>query len=176
VRGDLVGQRLVPRRIDAIETGRADGDGVAVGSQRALVRGAVDAERETRGDDEAAPRQFGGEGVRVVETLRRRRAAADDGDLRQTEQIGIALPEQQRRRLRDVAQRRRIARISDRQQAAAGQREPVEVAGDAVFIGLLQRVGLRSRQTGAAQRRLRRGERRVRRTEGREQLRDSGAS
>ena len=89
VRGDAVRQLEVALRIDAVEPGadHRDGASPAPRLERALVRRAVDAERQARDDGEAARRSDGAAKARAFSSaLRRRVAAADDGQRRRAEQ------------------------------------------------------------------------------------------
>ena len=85
------------------------------------MRRRVDATRQPAHDDDAGGRQIGGERRGDLEPLARRGAGADDRhEARRAEHLGLAAQPQDRRRVGDLAQRRRVGRRSDRHGALPG--------------------------------------------------------
>ena len=84
--GNFVGQFLIARGVNDVAACPNHRDGgaghtrrTAVGLERALMRGSVDAEREAGDDVAAALRQLFGEPLGVFDALRGGVATADDG-------------------------------------------------------------------------------------------------
>ena len=75
-------QRAVAARIRDVEPGRDDTDRVSAARERALVRGAVDAEREPADDGDAGAAEERADLARIGEPVRRRGAGTDDRDAR----------------------------------------------------------------------------------------------
>lgn len=70
----------MPGRINEVGAGADYGDRARPAVESALMRGAVDAEREAGDDRETGVGQMTGEACRVGKALRCSVAAADDGD------------------------------------------------------------------------------------------------
>ncbi len=115
-------------------------------AQRALMGGGVDAERQAAGDGQAGTGQMSGEMVGGFPAERGRVAGADDGELRCSQTVGVAVDEQQRRRIGDLPQQRRIAGIVQRQQVIAGLFQPGQILFHPPPVGLAQIVERRGRQ------------------------------
>ncbi len=58
----------MPCRVEPLQPGAQYRDGLATGIQRALMRGAIDAQRQAAGDDETGATQATSEAPRVVHT------------------------------------------------------------------------------------------------------------
>ena len=85
-------------RVHDVEPGRDDADHRAAGVERALVRGAVDPDREPAHHRDPGAGERGAELAGVGEPVRGRGAGADDRDPRPVERVGpLALDEQHRR-------------------------------------------------------------------------------
>jgi hypothetical protein len=80
----------VRRGVVAVDAAAEHGDRVAVPGERAAVRLAVDAARQTADDDETRCGKLAAELPRHLRAVRRARACADDGDGRPLEQLRIA--------------------------------------------------------------------------------------
>src|SRR5581483_11192001 len=146
LRGDLVRELAMLRRVDAIQSGAAHGDRIAAGIERTAMRGAVDALCQSAGDDEPRLGEDRSELARVVETFRRRGASEDDRDLRPAEQRDAALAEQRERSLRDYLERRWIALVLDADEMPIRSTEPGDVALDRFGVWLAQAWMQRARQ------------------------------
>ena len=71
--------------------------------ERAAMRGRIDAQRQTAGDDQPGVGKGGGKTLGVLNALRRRIATADDGQRRTVEQFEPTAHVKQRRRIGDFA-------------------------------------------------------------------------
>jgi hypothetical protein len=87
--------------------------------ERAAVRGGVDAPRKSRGNDEALEPEFARKLPREFLSRRRTVAGADDGDDGKGGELGAALDVEQRRGRIDMGERRRIARLAERDERYA---------------------------------------------------------
>ena len=123
----LARERRVLRRIHDVHARAHDPDGDAAGRQRAAVRGRVDAARQPADDGQPARREIGRKLFGHRQTVRRRRARADNRDRRRLEcRDGADRPEDWRR----VDNRRQRDRIRG---IAPGHRR------DAVCLGAIDR-------------------------------------
>ena len=128
-------------RVDAVQPGADHRDRAARAVERALVRRAVDAQRQARDDGRSRARlRWRGEGARVVRALRRGVAAADDGERRRGQQLEPALRVQQQRRVGGFEQRRRIGGVAERRghAAPAPLSQPGQRGGDMSLAGVGQ--------------------------------------
>ncbi|MCY1433587.1 hypothetical protein D9M71_496190 [compost metagenome] len=141
---DALSQPAVALGIDALETGAEHRHGGAAGRQGALVGGAVDAQRQPAGDHEAAAGQAAGEGRGGIQSRPAGLTAADHGQLRTLEQLGIAGDPQQRRRVAQLGEQRGVVRIVEAQQVLSGLLQPGQGSG-----GLVAHCGAAPRQGGS---------------------------
>ena len=113
---DLPGQTLVGAWIDLVQAGADHGDGGAGERirrlQSALVRRAIDAQRQARHHTTARCLQTVREGPRVVAALRGGVAAAHDGYAGVARTLELTLGKQHRRRVVQCQQSRRVLRIA----------------------------------------------------------------
>ena len=100
--------------------------------ERAAVRGRVDAGGEPADDREARRRQRDRERLGVGAALRRRVAAADDGEGRPAEELAPAEAVEHRRRVADLEQRSRIVGVVPGDEVAVRLREPGERGREAL--------------------------------------------
>jgi hypothetical protein len=87
--------------------------------ERAPMRGGVDTAREPRGDDETFEPEFDGKLAREFLSRRGAIAGADDGDDGKGGELGAALDVEQGRGRIDMGERRRIARLAERDEICA---------------------------------------------------------
>ena len=87
--------------------------------ERGAMRGRIDAARETRGDDEAFRPKLACELAGEFLSRRRTVAGADDGDDGNVGEIGAALDVEEGRGRIDMGERRRIARLAERDELRA---------------------------------------------------------
>ena len=136
------GETQVPARIELPQAGAQHGDRAAAGLQGALMRRAIDAQRQATGDAEAGRGQAVGEPPGIVQPLGTGLATADQGQLRPFEQLDLSFDEQQRRRIGDLGQQRRIALVTQAEQVAFGTVQPGQGLIDA-FAGRRAAAGIR---------------------------------
>ena len=118
------------------------GDGRPLAPQRAFVCGGVHAQRQARDDREPGAGQGLGEGARILAALRRRLAAADDGERRAREQLAAPHEEQDRRRLGRLQQRGRIVGVVPGEELVPGLGEPgAQPVEHGAFRGREQAIG-----------------------------------
>ena len=84
---DFVGQFPVACRIDAINPGPDESQGVSSCAESATMRRGVNTQGHAADDGQAAPGQCAGELFGVQESLRRRIAATDDAQSRAIQQL-----------------------------------------------------------------------------------------
>ena len=101
----------MPPRVQALQASAQHGHRFAAALQRPLMRGAIDPQCQTAGDDETTARQATGKGPRVIQAGLRGASTADHGQLRRLQHTRIARHEQQRRRIRQLAEQSRIGWI-----------------------------------------------------------------
>ena len=131
-------------RIDEVGAGAQHGDRAGAAGERALVRGAVDAEREAARDGPARFRQRPRERPRVREAAGGGIARTDDRDRGAREHLAHADRVQQRRRVGRAQQLRRVVGVGHRDQVVVVGAGPVERTGDpalALGIAMAQRGG-----------------------------------
>lgn len=87
VRGDLVGECAVPRRIDEIGAGRDHRDRARPAVEPATMCGGIDPEREARHDRQPGVGQLACEVRCVGEPLRRGVTTADHGETARVQQV-----------------------------------------------------------------------------------------
>ena len=124
--GDRVGQRPVARRVDPVDPGAHDRERAGRGLKRALVGCGVDALREAADHGEPRLAQRAGEVASVAQPGLGGVAAAHDRDRRARERCRIAPHEQHRRRVGDLEQAGRIARVVEADQVMVIGLRPVE--------------------------------------------------
>jgi hypothetical protein len=104
----------------------------------------VDAQRQPAGDGQAAQHQFGGEAPGIGAALGRGIAGADQGQLRQVQQVEIAMREKRERCPGDLREAGGIARIVEGDEVPVRCRgEPGEVGFGAATIRLRECGDLR---------------------------------
>ena len=147
---DLALQLLVLGRIDVVEAAGEHGDGAGV--DRRLVRHAVDAARQARGDDEAGAADLVRELARQLGAGRRALSRPDDGDGRPQQEGDVALGVEQRRRRLERGQRRRVLRLADEHELGAAALRALELR-----LRLIARANADRPAKAAALRQLREG-------------------
>ena len=115
----------VLRGIADVQSGAAYGDGTAAGRQRGLVRGRVDAARQTAGDDQPACAP----GRRAIRAASARPAAVGwrlptTAICAAAQQLDVAQREQQRRCVVQRSELAGISRLAAAKQLRAGRGEP----------------------------------------------------
>ena len=122
--GDALRQFAVPRRVNPVAAGTDDGNRRAAAGKTAAMRGGIDAERQATDDGEARLRQRSRKRFGVGVALRRRVAAADDGDARPVEQLRAPLDVKKRRRIGGVEQAPRVFGVGQREDAVLRRLRP----------------------------------------------------
>src|SRR5262245_42034357 len=115
--GDHLLQLRVLRRIDYVDAARHYGNHPML--ERAAMRGGVDAAGEPRGDDETFEPEFARKLAREFLSRCRAVAGADDGDDGKGGELGASLDVEQGRGRIDMGERRRIARLAERDEICA---------------------------------------------------------
>lgn len=105
-----------------------------------------------------------GEMVGGFPAERGRVAGADDGELRCSQTVGVAVDEQQRWRISDLPQQWRVAGVVQLQQVITGPFQPGQVLFHPPPVGLAQRIERDGRQIQLPQFGVVGGENRRRRT------------
>ncbi len=142
----------MPARVHDVESGGLDPDDAAAGIERALVRGAVDADREPAHDDDARTGERGAELTGVGQPVRRRRAGADHRDPWSFEDVGArAFGEQHRGSVVDALVDR-VARTTDVEHAACRGASSTGAIAVSACVGC-GRPGARDLAAAAARRR-----------------------
>ena len=123
--GDALAQGGMAARVGQVRPGAKHRQGDATGrGQSGLVGGGVDPGGQAAGDGHPGPAQRGAEVACVVASAGTGAAAADHSHRRPPQQVRIAIDEQCRRRVRGLAQQRRVARVLEPEQVVAGQCQP----------------------------------------------------
>ena len=123
--GDRGGEVRMLARIDRIEPAAEHGDRASDLGERAAMARAVDTDRESARDREAARGEIARELLRVVAAAARRVAAAYDRELRAGEQRAVlALHPQRERSVGELREQRRVVLAAVGHEAAASGREP----------------------------------------------------
>ena len=100
--------------------------------------GGVDAQRQATGDEQTGVGEVGGELPGNLGTAGRRVAGADHGQLRRPQTVHVAMHEQQRRRVIDLLQQRRIARIAAVEQVVVRPAQPGQIQFNRAPVRRLQ--------------------------------------
>ncbi|MNR39195.1 hypothetical protein D3C85_1573790 [compost metagenome] len=99
---DLLGQPLMALGVETIQPGTQHRQGHAACSQRLLMTNPIDAQRQPRGDCQAAGHQLGAQASRVVLAGIGRMARAHHRQLRQRERLQLATAIEQQGGGRDL--------------------------------------------------------------------------
>src|ERR1039457_2438485 len=141
-------QLAVFRRIDDIHAASQHGYGVPAASQRAFVGGGIDAARHPADDGETGVRQVPRQALGHCQAVGRRTPRPHYPQADGLQQLDAPAGEQQYRRIEDLAQRLRIARIADGDRHGGALRHLLVLRGG-VFKGASAGDGLRHGATDA---------------------------